>query len=194
MNRIEDERVRFYLRHQEDIDAWAALARLLHDRAHEFLLSCKSGLDRLAAELGTDVHCKYCEDTTWPMYRLYQACWIPTQVWPHSDWPPISVGVLWHRRTVMFKGAGSPLAGVWLHGDRRPDEQLIAAFHSRCDKPRDGFGKRDSWGAAVHAVSPPNEDYCDNLQPFREVIVGSVRAAWRLYAHDIPEILKVAYG
>jgi hypothetical protein len=194
MNRIEDERVRFYLRHQEEIDAWTALAKLLHDRAHEFLLSCKPGLDRLAAELGTDVHCTYLEHAKWPSYNLYQASWIPIRVWTHPEWPPMAVGIIWHRPTVTFKGAGSPLVGVWLRGDRRPDEQLIAAFHSRCDKPRDGFSKRDAWGAAVHAVSPPNEDYCDNLQPFRESIVESVRAAWHLYAHDIPQILKVVYG
>jgi hypothetical protein len=185
MKRIEDERLKFYLRHQDLIDEWAKLAALVPDQVHDFLASCNGALTRLASELGPDIKFEYWGHGNYPTYGFYR----PT--WCNAEGPYVGIGIQWHRAKVAFKGENAPRSGVWLYGDgKKPADQLLQAFHSRCDRPREGFAKADAWAAAVRRERPPNEDYWDDLDPYKNSLVESVRSAWKLYAHDIDEVLR----
>jgi hypothetical protein len=193
MNRIEDERLKFYLHHQDLIDIWAGLAKLVPAQAHDFLVRCKGDLERLALELGADVECLYWDDDKFPLYGFFRPDWKVAPKKSHADWPTVGVGVQWYRPKVAFKGANAPWIGVWFFTEVKPRDELLDAFHSRCDKPREGFTRRDPWGAAVKQVSPPNEAYWDDLTPFKRAILDSIRLAWRHYSDDIPKIIRTTY-
>ena len=52
MKRIDDEKVRFYLKNQCLIDEWAAISGSVPAEVDRFMRSCSRGIEDLAADLG----------------------------------------------------------------------------------------------------------------------------------------------
>ena len=75
MDRIDDERVVFYLRHREEIDAWAALRKEASRALDAFLTESVPDLEQLAPQLGGDVISRSVLTDKTPRVRLLRKSW-----------------------------------------------------------------------------------------------------------------------
>ena len=102
MKRIEDERVRFYLRHRTQIEEWAAIADDVPEVAHRFLKTVGRDVKALSKQL--DVR-YWSVDTAFPKRFLVHPDWVRSK-----DVPAIAIGLEWRRADVSFRG-NPPLSG-----------------------------------------------------------------------------------
>lgn len=92
---IDDERVRFYLRHREQIEQWAALRSEAATAVDDWLLGLRDDVDALMVELGSDVAVCVRDqpDATFPGFLLFRRAW---SVKDAAD-PQSSIGLEWVR-------------------------------------------------------------------------------------------------
>ena len=74
---LDDERVRFYFRHREQIEQWAALRSEAAAAVDEWMTQLAPDIEDLAKSLGPDVKLRVWTgaDQAYPSYRLTRATW-----------------------------------------------------------------------------------------------------------------------
>lgn len=190
MNRIDDERIKFYLKHQERIEEWAALSKDVPGVAHRFLCSCQDDIEALAGELGPDVHIHAHLESDYPKLLLYRPAWHPQNSRHEASIPPrIGVGIEWRRKDVTFAGhQSSAYTGVWVdcrEGAGRQFSGEIARALRQAGLPME---QRASWSKpwwVTDRWEPARGEYWDGLSLYRQQLVDSVRDCWRAYEPTI---------
>ena len=168
MNRIEDERVKFFLEHQERIREWAALEVEVTKFVDRFYRSLKGDLDAALrsgriAEGGVG---SFLTGRRWPGLGLRR------QGWPKGKEDP-DVRLEWSRKSASFPPHGWLICGV-----RTNVERYRSPFTKEA---RPAFPHSSRWWPAYRSLDPPEDRFWegDNLQEYRDYIVETILTAWK---------------
>ena len=182
MNRIEDERIKFYLEHQARIMEWAGLEAEVRKFADRFYGSLKDDLD---AALGSgriadgDVKLVH---MNLHVVRGYRGLGLRRHDWPDGDEDP-DVRLEWHSEQVCFRD-GDLVCGVRTKQDsyRQPFTKETCPNHPR----------QNPWWPAFANVDPPTGRFWedDNLQEYRDRLIEIVVEAWK----DLAPLVDEAVG
>ncbi len=177
--KLEDERVRFYLKHRAQIEEWIAIRDEAAAAIDEWLAGLQHDVEALGIELGNvQVEPGLDEDDAWPGF------WLKRPSWPDDA---VFVGLEWHRRHTMLCADSAPAVGVWSEKSTmvgqslRQNDQFQAARSRRRDKA-------SAWWPAYRYLLPvaPFPADADN---YRRTLVESLRDAWNAYAGEIDRAL-----
>lgn len=192
MNRIEDERVLFYLRHQERIDEWAALAKDASELADQFLRSCERDISGVAAEFDADVRTFVSLNEPYPKLFLCRADWFPQT--DDKEVPRAGIGIEWQRSAVTFAGRGkTAYVGTWVQF-QMPGGAALQNSVSRAIREA-GLVKEHQletariWWPAYRWETAKGE-YWNDLSSYRSQLVDSLRFFWRTFEPIVSASLR----
>ena len=182
IDRIEDEPVRFFLRHRAQIEAWAALESETKQLAHRALTTVG---DRLAEDPPAGAEILAGDDGGYDARRLYRPEWLD------DDGRPIAaVGIVWNPTKVDFTSSHCWI-GVW-RGQRDQPDPFVDLLQSSLTEPVAALElKNTGWKQwpLYKAAPAPSGDFWDNLRPWLEVLDEQVRTVWARTADEIERIL-----
>jgi hypothetical protein len=176
MNHVDDDRVAFYLRHQELIETWHSVRRDATEAAHLFYLSLAADLEEIAAEIGPDVGV-WVRDGTWSDVGLYR------RAWNGDDAPLMAVTYEWHSKSTFVDGIR--FVGLRTHNEVEKGKSLrpFVGDEVRNIRVTAGFAKSSAtWPAYRDAATPETESYWDDLTSYRSVLRAGVEEAWTALA------------
>ena len=182
MNRIEDERIKFYLEHETRIREWAGLEPEVSKFADRFYRSLEGDLaaavrsDRIA-DSEVEVFLNDVDYPEWPGLVLRR------QDWPEGDEDP-DVRLQWTRKDARFSAGGGLICGV-----RANVKRYRMPFTKEA---RPGYPRSGRWWPAYRDVDPPIGRFWegDNLKEYREHLVETVLGAW----NDLASLVDEAVG
>lgn len=183
IDRIEDEPVRFFLRHRAQIAAWAALESETRQVAHRAMTTVG---DRLAEDPPADAEIMVGDDGGYDARLLYRPGW------RGGDGRPMAaVGIGWHPVRVDF-GPGWCWIGVWC-GQRDDTDALADVIRSSLAETAavlelTNKGWRQ-WPLFKYGPGPTGE-FWDDLRPWLEELEESVRTAWARIADGLERVLQ----
>lgn len=196
MKRIDDPRLVFYLQHQQLIDEWASVKKDIKTEAHSFNLGLGPDLEKRTSDLGSDVLVEVF-DSSWSRVALYRDTW-PVD----GRHPIISICFEWRKSSCAFtddpKAVGvSRALGVWTDSSHHQSPALRTAT---ADLIRDlrsdaGFPRSSTvWPAYQDVPSPAEPRYWEDLQPYADMLVGQLVAAWGAFAESIDQATSEVAG
>jgi len=179
MNRIEDERIKFYLEHETRIREWAALEAEVAKFVDRFYRSLEDDLGAALrsgkiADSGVEV---VVADGDWSGLGLRR------QNWPRGNEEP-DVRLEWFRKSARFSEDVRLICGVRTNVQRY---RKPFTKEARPDYPRSS-----SWWPAYCHVDPPNGRFWedDNLKEYRDYLVQTILTAWK----DLASLVDEAVG
>ncbi len=179
MNRIEDERIKFYLEHEAQIREWAGLQAEVCRFVDQFYRSLKDDVDAALAsgEIPDDDVESFLHEGDWPGVGLRR------QGWPKGDGGP-DVRLEWSRKEAFFPPHGWLICGVQT-SVKRYKRPFTKGAHP-------GFPSRNQWSPAYKAVEPPAGKFWegDNLEEYRDHLVATIIKAWKDLAPLVDEAVK----
>lgn len=185
MNAIDDDRLRFFLQHQEQIDEWAALRGEASAVLDQWLRAQVEIFEGVAADLSASL-IRPRANEKWPAFYLHRQAWRsgPGQA-------RVAIGIQWESKKVLFNGPAAPYVGVsWPGRHEGPDnygrfrELTETSRKERQDKATPG------WAAYRHLAA--DGAYWENLDPYAEMVERELRVAWTTYESAIEEALAGA--
>lgn len=186
---LQDERVRFYLRHAAQIEEWAGLRKEAAAAIDEWLKQLAPDLEQLASSLGSAVrlHAQVGDDTDWPCFRFLQAGW-PED----SSQPGACVALEWARGKTILRDDYVPTVGVKC----LKEDPVWSALRKGAKFEEERTRRKDQpsphW-AAWGPVSPKVE-FLGAEDAYRTQLRSAVRDAWRAYAPLIEAALAGRTG
>lgn len=185
MERIEDERLLFFIEHAAQIRQWAALESEVRDLVDRFLTDMvKRWLKRDPVIQGA-LHAS-AGGEQWPRYDLYRPVWL------HDGKPMVSVSLEWHSRRVGLDPDVMPTVGARVRSntkggpERRQDLQAALAAHRKTTG-----GDSNKYWAAFRRVTPAPDDP-GNLDAFETRLCDALEEEW--HATIAPIDLLLAHG
>ena len=180
MNRIEDERIKFYLEHQARIREWAGLEAEVRKFADRFYCSLMDDLD---VALGGGQIADDNVESFFKEYPDYRGLGLRRHDWPKSDEDP-DVRLEWHRKSVGFSDADHLICGV-----RTSLEHYRYPF---AKERRSNHPKQTDWWPAFTNVDPPVGRFWEGekLQEYRDHLVETIIRAWK----DLAPLVDEAVG
>ncbi len=168
MNRIEDERIRFYLEHQARIREWAALEDEVQRFVHRFYRSLQHDLGATLRDgrISDDDVESFFAESDWPRVGLRR------QSWPQDNEGP-GVAMEWSRKKALFPPHGHLCFGVrWRAGFK-------SWPYDKSDHPGSPKGG-GGWPAYRYFREAPKDKYWkgDNLKDYRKTLVEEILVAW----------------
>lgn len=179
MIRIEDERIRFYLRHRTRIQEWAKIEESFLDLASRFYLHVGNAIRERVQE--SDVLGRDDLEVIDHEWRSYHGIALRRSSWPSEDADP-DVRFEWRRDPDLWQGqlAACGVRG-WTHREGFPTERCL---------PR--YPKRNRWWLAYREVEPPTGDFWEGevLKEYRDQVLEVILEAWRDLAPLVDEALR----
>lgn len=183
MDHIDDERIRFYLRHRELIETWAEVRKDVREAAHNFYMSLADDLGERAAEFGDDV-VVWSNEGSWSKVGLYQPGWT-------KDGEPVVQACLeWHRKATFSDG--TRYIGVRVNHGSSDGKALRPYLGDAIRDIRDaaGFGRRSGHWPAYQPAPSPDGEFWDDLSDHREQLVDLIDAAWQAFAEPVNQAVE----
>ena len=181
MNRIEDERIKFYLQHEARIREWASLEADVREFVDRFYRSIRGDLDTAlkSGKIADDgVEAFFDEE-----HKDYPGMGLRRHDWPKGDKDP-DVRLEWNRKSARFS----------------PDRNLICGVRTNVEEYKRPFTKekcrtyplQSPWWAAFTNVNPPRGKFWegDNLKEYRNCLVQTILKAWE----DLAPLVDKAVG
>ena len=180
MNRIEDERIKFYLQHEARIREWAGLETEVREFVDRFyssvIVDLKAALrdGKIAAD---GVESFFDEDRDWPGLVLRR------HDWPKRTKDP-DVRLEWKRKSARFSPDKNLICGV------RTNEKRY--WHPFTKETCRNYPLSSNWWPAYTNVDPPRETFWegDNLKKYRDYLVKTILKAW----NDLAPLVDIAVG
>lgn len=198
MNRIEDERIKFYLEHEDRIKEWAAIGKDIPEFAHRFYLSLRADVEEAISQ-SPDREAVSCvrpdENHKWPQVGLRRPSWPYSPDLPDggSTFSP-KIVIEWHRASTGFS-AGHLVCGVHV-GDyvaerERFDSHVDLAKYPVLDKYPDG---PNAYWFKYRRLERPDPGYWkdDGLAKYRKYLLDQLCKAWSDLAPLMDEAAKRA--
>jgi hypothetical protein len=174
MDSIDDERVIFYLKHQDLIETWAAVKGDVIREANRFYFSVADHLQERSIDLGDDVQV-WVRDESWCNVGLYRREWFG------DTGPLISACYEWSPRSTFRDGARA--VGLRVHRKDSDDIRDIVADQVRGVRAKAGFPRSNkSWPAFRDAPTPVADEFWKDLSNYRDALVASVVEAWDAFS------------
>lgn len=189
MKRIEDERIRFYLEHRQQIKEWVKIEEDSCEFAHGFYVSLLDDLRDKAREYGTfggDAVEIEVVDAKNPGITLRRPSW-PQDDPDEGDEAPI-VCLEWNR----LAGFDQPLTcGVYAHGPRMAGYRPFFTKDKCSDYPSDAGGLKQ-WYLAYKEVEPPHGEFWkgNNLEEYGNFVIKTLLQAWSDLAPLVDEAVS----
>ena len=190
MDRIDDPRVLFYLKHQTLIEEWAAVRKDVAGAAHEFYWSIGQRLEERASSLGPDVLAFPIPNASWPLVGYHRFGW-PLNA---DDQPVVGVFLQWKQGTTTFTD-GSRSVGLRIDMNDPSGIGLREAITARIKdgQANAGFPHRANWWPAYSDITTPSHaDYWENLNPYSESIVELIESAWNEFSPAVDIAVSTA--
>ena len=182
MNRIKDERIRFYLEHEKRIREWAGLEAEVREFVDRFYRSIKGDLDkalrsRKVADDGVESFFDEDETEAWPGLGLRR------HDWPQGKDDP-DVRLEWSRKSARFSPGGHLICGV----STKVERYRQPFTKERCPT----YPHHNQWWPAYANVDPPVSRVWegDNLKEYRDRLVETILKAWK----DLAPLVDEAVG
>ena len=183
---LNDERIRFYMKHRDQIEEWVDLRREAMAAIHEWLAGLQSDVEQLVHGLGPSVRLHVnLDDPAYPFFRLVDANWRIDD----ARGEPVSVSLEWARRSLTMRDRDTPYVGV-----RAPKTNPFgSALRGSESFRRVRTGRKDdssAWWAAFHYVLP-GADFPANTDGFRQTLLDALQGCWTAYAPILEEVRPV---
>ena len=184
MNRIDDPRLVFYMRHQNLIEEWAAVADDVRRAAIDFYESLADDLEGVASNLGDEVEV-WRREGTWGQVGLHKPSW-------HTDKdnPRVAIALEWYRKNCSFVG-GNLTVGVWVNPQAPGGKELSAALRERT-RNQPGHARFPSssaiWPAYRETPHAQGDHWWEDLAPYRQQLVAAITECWGSLADDIDAV------
>lgn len=186
MAELDDERIRFYLRHRDQIEAWAGLRAETGVAIDALLERLSDEVEGLVTELGDDVVLTPTIDgDAYPRFLLQRDGWGCGPAGPR-----VAVTLEWVRGKTFLAGTASPYVGVrfaltddatrLVRNDFRDATQTIRSRRS---------DKATPWWPCLGYV-PADGPFWDDFDAYREKLMRALRSAWEEYAGAVDEVLR----
>lgn len=179
---FDDERVRFYLKHRDQIEEWAALRSEAAVAVDEWLAQLRLDVEELARSLGASVrvHALVGTEQAWPSFRLTDSVW--------DEKPePASVALEWMRGRTTMRGTFLPYVGV-----KSPKTTSIGVALRASDAFRQVRQTRKEattpWWASLKYFAP-DAAFPASADAFRETLIEALRDAWRAYSGIVSSVV-----
>lgn len=181
MNRVDDPRIEFYLRHWPEIEEWASIRRDVRHSAHEFYASLADDLEEVAAEIGDDVEVVF-EDPGYPYVGLCRSGWRGEEV------PRVAVVFEWQRSSSTFTD-GWRMLGVRVamreDGGKELTEQVRDILFPIREQAGFPNSNKTYWPAWRNGRAAEGDEYWKDLTPYRGALVDDIETAWNALADGI---------
>ena len=174
MNRIEDDRLLFYIEHARQIREWAALGDEVRDATHEFLTGVYHRLEN-RHDLPADAIARSSGiDANYPHATLHLAAWQD-----ETGEPLARVALSWDKRTVGLDPGSAPYIGVTTipntkQGKERSDRLRAAleAHRASCG------GTATNWWPTKRRIAPHITDGSVDLQRYETELIAALVEEW----------------
>lgn len=185
MNRIDDPRIEFYLKHQGLIEEWAAVRRDVRHAAHDFYASLVDDLEQVADGLDGDVDVVF-EDPGYPQVGLCRPQWHGEQV------PTVAVVFEWQRSSSTFTD-GSRMLGVRVAMGEDGGKELTDKVRHALEPIRKTAGfpnaNKSYWPAWRLGRAAEGDEYWKDLAPYRQALIDDIMKAWESFHGAIDEVV-----
>lgn len=178
---IQNPRVRFYLEHRQQIEAWADLRSEAAQAIDEWLLSLEDAFRQLAGALGPDVMVVAVAEGPYPAIRMFR------KAWPGSDRqdPSVCVSLEWPRGKVRFMGNAHPYVGVRCPPPRQPWGTALLA-----ERPKGKFSSTAYWVA--YRYEEPAVEFHLDPEVYQRQLLNAVKAIWDEFAPAVDRCLSTS--
>ena len=167
MSSITDQKIRFYLEHQEQIDEWHRLRDGVHSIADEFFASVWPDLKGLCETAGgRPIVCR--QDRASSQISLYRDEWL-------DDGRPVAL-VCFEWVAGKRPDFHSSYVGI-LASTREAEARLKAQLEKQHLEPLFASARTDRLWPAYEEIHPEG-NYWDDLEGFRAQIVGKITRWW----------------
>lgn len=184
---LDDERVRFYLRHAAQIEAWAALRADVAAAVDAWLCELAESVEGIAAEMGADVRAllRTGDETSYPKLFLRRESW-PMK----SGDPSVAIGLEWERAKTTLRGGYLPYVGV-----RAPKGEPVGAALRESEAFRELRRARkdktgDYWPSFSEVRCP--DGFPASKDAYRDMLLAAIRSAWTAYAPLVDAALRAS--
>jgi hypothetical protein len=183
IDRIEDEPVRFFLRHRSQIEAWAALASETRQVAHQAMMAVG---ERLSENPPAGAEVLAGDDGGYDARLLYRPDWRG-----EGGNPMAAVGIGWHPMRVDFK-PGLCWIGIWRGQQAEADPLATLLRASLAESAAALELKNKGWQQwPMYKSAPgPTGEFWDDLRPWVEDLAETLRTVWDRTADEIGGILR----
>ena len=188
MERIDDEPIRFYYEHRELIEEWAALAK----PARELIKVIVGDIaDRVETEAPTEVEVLAGDDGGYAV----AAYWRPHWAGPDGR-PRLAVGLGWAPSRLSLHAAGGerPWVGVWRGPGANNADPYITQLRQEIGDLRKGYNTGWPWWPLYRYVDPPLGAFWDDLTPWNQAVLDSVRIAWDTFQSLVEHTILAVGG
>ena len=179
MNRIEDERIKFFFEHETRIMEWAKLVDEVSEFVDRFYRSLEGDLERA---LRND-NITYNGVEVFLTDGNYSGLGLRRQDWPEGDEEP-DVRLEWSCKPALFSEDGWLICGVRTNVK---DYRVHFTKEARPDYP-----EATPWWPAYQYVDPPKDRFWEdeNLKEYRDYLVETIFTAW----NDLASLVDEAVG
>lgn len=183
IDRIDDEPVRFFLRHRRQIEEWAQLATDAKRLAHQVMIAVGNQLENnppAGSEVLADT------DGHYHARLLYRPDWLGD-----DGRPVVAAGLVWHATSVDFRPGGN-WVGIW-RGRRRDPDPVVDDLRSALAGLASNLGLKSKgwseWPMYKRAPAPSGE-FWDDLRPWLHELDDAVRSIWEGTADELGVFIK----
>ena len=172
MKQIKDERIKFYLKHRQQIEEWAKIKESVHKFAHEFYANLFEHLRDEAQKSETfdhvDIKIVINGGSENPSIRFRRCNWPEAEGGPRLD-------LAWWKAKVDFLGRN-----VWC--GIRVDQGTC--YRPVLDKTRgecpEVYRRYDKWYPMYRYIDPPGKDFWEDskLEEYGNSVIKTVLKAW----------------
>ena len=183
-----DDRLRFFLEHQEQIQEWASLAEEVQDEAANLLVELNSTLvkDPRVEQLGISIAARVSgERSTGPVLHL------PTWCIEAEGVPDVGVAMGWDRRVDpagVWPRTALPYVGVLCSHMTNPGKAIDARLRATTPgsagvEPK--FQKGSYW--VVYRATRPNKEWWRDIPKWQQGLVDELFMTWRRWVDRVDE-------
>lgn len=183
---LTDERVRFWFRHREQIQTWAALSQDAAVAVDGLLDALADDVDELARELG--VAMKADLESNESCFMLFRESWGMDQ-----ERPGASIAFGWYRDKTLIVQSKLPWVGprfdlevAHMRDCRDRFRDLAARVRDeRGDQPGNGSG--EPW--PCYRYLPADGPFWEDFAGYRRTALSAIRSAWEAYSEPMGKVL-----
>jgi hypothetical protein len=176
---FSDERLRFYLRHRNQIEEWLALGKEVRTATVELFGALQPEMEALAASLGDDVRQRFVPGQ-WSSYQFWRETWPSAAAGPGvavntEAFPTVAVSMECPR-DVDPAGDTPPSVGVSINST---DKELVIAI-KEATKGLTGRYKRGSvWPIYRPLPAAAGVDWYQDARSWQQELVREMKEAWQ---------------
>jgi hypothetical protein len=190
---IDDERVRFYFRHRDQLEEWLALRVDAAAAVDEWLAALKPDVESLAAELGPDVELMPAVER----YEAWPGLYLKRKAWPGRqsddgkfDEDVVAIGMQWGRGKTILGESSAPYVGVRVKSDTRIGRALTADADFQSKRRQRKETPTAFWRA--YGYVHPGQPFPEQADEYRGMLMKSLRDAWSADSPAIDRSVLVA--